>query len=149
MLMGMINIGVVFIWLYLLADVIMKVFTMHMARSVNRVHRKSADRVHLVHPSSPPPPQHQILFLCTRHFFPSVRGRPCWYERNHGHGRTEKRASPSVRVGMNVTLEESFASDGLRPSAAEKSGNGPSNNQQKMKSSKDAGNGLDTLSESQ
>ena len=101
MLMGMINIGVVFIWLYLLADVIMKVFTMHMARSVNRVHRKSADRVHLVHPSSPPP-QHQLLFLCTRHFFPSVRGRPCWYERNHGHRRTEKCASPSVRVGMNV-----------------------------------------------
>ena len=75
---------------------------MHMARSVNRVHRKSADRVHLVHPSSPPPPQHQLLFLCTHHFFPSVRGRPCWYEHNHGHGCTEKRASPSVRVGMNV-----------------------------------------------
>ena len=43
-----------------------------------------------------------FCFFVRAIFFPSVRGGPCWYERNHGHGRTEKRASPSVRVGMNV-----------------------------------------------
>ena len=44
---------------------------------------------------------------------------------------------------------KSFGSNGLRPSAKENSGNGPSNDQQKMKSSRDAGDGLDSPSKSQ
>ena len=48
-----------------------------------------------------------------------------------------------------MPLEESFKSDGLRPSTTENSENGPRTNQQKMKSPKDAGAGFDTPFESQ
>ena len=44
---------------------------------------------------------------------------------------------------------QSFGSVGVRPSSVENSGNGPSNNQQKVRSSKDVEDGLETTSESQ
>ena len=54
-----------------------------------------------------------------------------------------------IQGAFPPALEESFRSNGLRPSATKISGNGPSNNQQKMRSSKGAGDGFNTPSDSQ
>ena len=62
--------------------------------------------------------------------------------------RTTATTLKKTQTSSTPVLEESFGSDGKKPSATENSGNGTSNNQQKMKSSKDTGAGLDTLSHS-
>ena len=63
--------------------------------------------------------------------------------------RTTAVTLKKIHRSSTSALEESFESDGLRPSAIENSGNELSNNQQKMKSPKDVGDGLDTSPESQ
>ena len=51
--------------------------------------------------------------------------------------RTTTATLKEIKTFVNTCLEESFGYDGLRPSATENSGNRPSNNQQKIRSSKD------------
>ena len=65
------------------------------------------------------------------------------------HGEPRKQHWRRSRHLSIPAQKVSFGFDGLRPSTTENSGNEPSNNQQKMKSSKDPWDGLDTPSESQ
>ena len=78
--------------------------------------------------------------------FTLQKNQSCCMELKHREPRPRHRRRS--RHSSTPALEEFFGSDGLRPSATDNSGNRPSNNQQKIKSSKNAGDGLDTPSES-